>query len=740
MSNFKKDVFGEGGMLHRHFGEGYEMRQEQVNMSISIFNAIRNREVMFAEGATGVGKSFAYFVPVVSPTLRKMLEAQGIKPPVVISTSTKVLQDQVFQKDGPTIINATDQELRLVLAKGRNNYVSLRRLENYVKDVNAGRIEFEDKDVATGATELLNKLGSWLSDGDSSDFYGEFADFEMDVPHEIKKAIESDSDDCQQEACPHHSECPYYRQRAKREAADILIVNHALLAIHLMTGMVLPDQSATFIIDEAHKFYESVSNAFTIDLTLRSVERFLKTFRNRLGKLLEKVLDENQRIALVNALNRLEKRRNQDSQTAAEFFDVIQKDVRKVAISRSICSENSERFGYAIETPLIAYEKLDTTLFYYEDTIKEIASDFGVDLAPPEDEDEDEDDGESLSPEEQEINSEIKSLYSLSASLRSRVKNVLTQEDTETYCYWTDVAPIREGGKDTPYRLTLHRTPIDITEYIAPLYKGKRAVVFTSATLKVANSFDRVQRQLGLPDAIETEDDEPSKQISEHVYPSPFPYKDNVEIHLFGNTLLDRPDLHASDNEKEAYFEQQVRLVEYYCQLRGGRSLILCFSNQLMYELHKRLEDVFVDMGVNVFRQSGTDRLKETVEAFKADETSVLFGVASCWEGLDAPGPTLETVIIPQLPFAPPHPLLNARRQLLPNPEKDWFWQISLPDMLLHLKQGAGRLMRSSTDRGVIAILSPRPFTKSYGRAIQKALPPGRIVKNPVDALRFLAN
>ena len=606
MRNFKKDVFGEGGMLHRYFGEGYEMRNEQINMSIAVFNAIHNRDILFVEGATGVGKSFAYLVPAVSPTLRKLIESRGIKPPVVISTSTKVLQDQVFQKDAPTILDATGQELKRVLAKGRNNYVSVRRLNEYIKDINAGRVEFEDKDVATGATELLNKLCGWLSDGESSDFYGEFADFEMDVPYEIKQAIESDSDDCHQEACRHHSECPYYRQRAKRESSDILIVNHALLAIHLMTGRVLPNQSATFIIDEAHKFYESVSNVFTIDLTLRSVERFLNTFRNRLGKLREKVLDEDQRTALIDALNSLEK--------------------------------------------------------------------------------------------------------------------------------------LREGKTDTPYRVTLHRTPIDITEYIAPLYEENKAVIFTSATLQVAGSFDRIQKQLGLPEAIEQKGDEPMKQISTGVYPSPFPYKENVEIHLFGDVLLDRPAPQASDDEKEAYFGQQARLVEYYCRLRGGRSLILCSSNLLMHELYTRLEDVFADMGVNVFRQFGTDRLKETVEAFKADETSVLFGVASCWEGLDAPGPTLETVIIPQLPFAPPHPLLDARRQLLPNPEKDWFWQISLPDMLLHLKQGAGRLVRSRTDRGVIAILSPRPLTKRYGRAIQKALPPGRIVKNSVEALRFLAD
>ena len=211
--------------------------------------------------------------------------------------------------------------------------------------------------------------------------------------------------------------------------------------------------------------------------------------------------------------------------------------------------------------------------------------------------------------------------------------------------------------------------------------------------------------------------------MNEKVYRSPFPYKENVEIHLFNNVLLDRPYPNASEDKVETYYQQQARLVEYYVRLREGRALILCSSNRLLHELYTRLEMTFEEMDVEVFRQMGTDRLKETVEAFKANETSVLFGVASCWEGLDAPGATLETVIIPQLPFAPPHPLIDARRALLDNSE-NWFNEISLPDMLLHLKQGAGRLVRSNTDTGVIAILSPRPLTKRYGRDIIKALPP----------------
>ena len=282
--------------------------------------------------------------------------------------------------------------------------------------------------------------------------------------------------------------------------------------------------------------------------------------------------------------------------------------------------------------------------------------------------------------------------------------------------------------------MTLKRTPIDITEQIEPLFEEKNAVIFTSATLQVADSFARLRSQLGL------ESDETEKQVIQRIYPSPFPFRENVEIHLFGDVILDRPLPSASSDKKERYWQEQARLVEYYIRLHDGRALVLCASHHQLHTLYERLEPVFDDMGITALRQIGTDNLRQTFNTFKADETSVLFGVASCWEGLDAPGTILETVVIPQLPFAPPHPVLDARRELLANPEKDWFREISLPDMLLKVKQGAGRLIRSTTDRGVIAILSPRLLTKSYGRDIQKALPPGRIVRNPVNALKFLCS
>ena len=746
MSNFKKEVFGEGGMLHRAFGAGYELRHEQVNMSIASAKAIMNREVLLAEGATGVGKSFAYMIPSVSPVTR-----QTFKGPVVISTSTKVLQDQIYGKDVPAILDATGQPLDVVLAKGRNNYISVRRLEAYLNQVETGEVSFESHDVATNGLPLLNALRASLEATQ-----GEFANFGEDVPLEIRTAIESTDTDCHGEDCASFGSCPYQRAKQQRKHADILIVNHALLALHIAFGRVLPAECGTFIIDEAHKFYESVSTVFSTEITLRQVHRFIDMFQRKLRGFREHIKDSVGMAHLAELLNTFEKRSRRDKNRAVDFFETAQREIEDTAVYSSVCSRDAVRFGFAVETPELEGEVLEDVLQAYVEDCRRLAEIFGIVDASEDDslEDVDVDDAD-------ELHVDVKNLSKSASEIHSRFVSILSREAPSKWCYWSEVSPIfsenrasvresrTEGNGvahrqrneqhprfsakdiDTPYRLTLKCTPIDISEQIAPLFKSENAVILTSATLQVSNSFDRIRQQLGLSgDAVK-------KIVNEKVYRSPFPYKENVEIHLFNNVLLDRPYPNASEDKVETYYQQQARLVEYYVRLREGRALILCSSNRLLHELYTRLEMTFEEMDVEVFRQMGTDRLKETVEAFKANETSVLFGVASCWEGLDAPGATLETVIIPQLPFAPPHPLIDARRALLDDSE-NWFNEISLPDMLLHLKQGAGRLVRSNTDTGVIAILSPRPLTKRYGRDIIKALPPGRLVRNCRGALDFL--
>ena len=714
MGNFKKDVFGKKGMLHRAFGDAYEIREQQVNMSVDCAKAVLNRHVLLAEGATGVGKSFAYLIASVSPAIRQALAEQEYDAPIVISTSTKVLQDQVVEKDVPEILKATNQDLKVVLAKGRNNYVSARRLHEFAQGVENMTAEFATAETASIASRIASQLQDWI-DPDA----GEFADFSEPIPDEIRLEIESTNTDCHGEACQFYAQCPYQRAKAKRKTADILVVNHALLALHIAYKHVLPSECSTFIIDEAHKFNEVVSSVYEAELTIRQVEWFFKTFRTRLLKLRDLVMSDAEKFALViSLLNAFEKRKAKDNDTATTFFQNAFAAVQQVAENQA-----SSRFGYAVLTPKIEAKALSGVLSEYVAACQTLSEAFGIESADLAD-----------NPELTPIYLALEGLTQASRELTARVEAVVSDDDPHLWCYWSQVTSATDNDTDIPYRLTLKRTPIDITEQITPLFEEENAVIFTSATLQVTDSFARIRQQLGIT-AGEIE-----KNVVERVYPSPFPFAKNVEIHVFDDVLLDRPTPHASPDAKERYWQEQARLVEYYVRLRNGRALVLCASHQQLHELYDRLDPVFDDMGITALRQIGTDTLRQTFNAFKADETSVLFGVASCWEGLDAPGSTLETVIIPQLPFIPPHPVLDARRELLPNPEKDWFREISLPDMLLKVKQGAGRLVRSMTDSGVIAILSPRVLTKIYGRDIFKALPPGRMVKNLVNALNFIAD
>lgn len=605
MGSFKEDVFGKGGMLARKFGDRYEIREPQVNMSIACAKAVVDGSILFAEGATGVGKSFAYLIASVSPAIRQARVERGDHGPLVISTSTKVLQDQIWEKDVPDILEATGQDLTVVLVKGRNNYISLRRLDRYKSAFDNDKVLFDNRDDGEAAQRLLPELVNWAESSES----GDFADFGEQLPYEIKSEVESDKDDCQGEACAFYSDCPYHRTKSKRATADILIVNHTIVAFHLLLGTVLPKECNTFIIDEAHKFFDAVSSAFEMEISMRQVNRFMKSFRSRLDALREDAESFSQREALDNILMELEGRKASDEQNVVSFFSEAQTTVHEAA-RQSGTTEAASQYAYAVLTPEIDASKILRVVASYGDSILE-----HFDLEPKEIL-QYQRDGSS------EFEFELCSIYKTATSIYKRVDEITAREKPQLWCYWSDVRIANSDtfkGKLSPDRLTLKRTPIDITEQIEPLFDAKNAVIFTSATLQVSNSFDRVRGQLGLPkDAgwfmarTEKEDENGDiikslsrKGIAQQIYRSPFPYRENVEIHLFSQ-ILDRPAPSAPNPVKDAYFAQQSKLVEYYLRLRGGRSLVLCSSQRLLFTLHDMLEPVINEMGITLLRQSGS--------------------------------------------------------------------------------------------------------------------------------------
>lgn len=740
--SMKNDVFGKNGMLHRLIGDKYELREGQMRMAVAVAKAIRNRNHLLCEGATGIGKSFGYLIPAFSPAMRKVRAiVEGGSKAIILATSTKILQDQLIEADVPVVSKATDVNLKVHVAKGRNNYLSQRRLDNFQAQLEDDTYLFDDANAPEKAQFQVPALAKWwqvISDNHLN-IDGEFTNFTKDIYEQVLKikvdskdeehfklhpevlsAVQSDINDCLGKQCPTYQSCPYYTKRNKMENADLVIANHTLLALQLRYKTVLPEAN-TFIIDEAHKFYQAVSSVYEIDLSLQRVKHFLKAFINRWDAFRKNAnaIDTEE---ITEQRDQFVKMAEGTESFATEFFDEYHQQLHYEATEQGRINEWTETYPYNITAiPHRKSEAFVAELQKYVNRCERFENDHFESLLS-------EDDPDRIDADLYDDYQNFLLIQKSAINIANDAESILCQTDLQTYCYWADIAADTAGKIIDGTRLKLIRTPINITKYLEPLFANGNSVILTSATLTTGNQgFRRLKAQLGLQD---------NPNVKEMVEPSPFPFKRNAVIHLFSDLRLppkpsDEPHVH------EAYIAQQAALCEFYLKLNHGSALVLCTSRYFMDKLYERMLPVLQEIGVNGLIQSDGINVKQLLSDFVSDETSVLFGVESCWEGLNAPGNTLKTLIITRLPFAPPHPVTDARINQLDDPTHG-FRELILPEMLLRLKQGTGRLIRSMTDTGVIAILDPRAITKSYRRDIVYSLPPAEIVPNHQKAIQVL--
>ena len=737
----KASVFGKGGMLHRAVGDTYELRDGQMRMAVAVGRAILGRNILLCEGATGIGKSFGYLIPAFSPNTRKIRETiEESHKPIIVSTSTKMLQDQLIEIDVPLIKQATGVPLKVQVAKGRGNYLSKRRLDNFSQQLDANTFQFDNYDAVESAFPQANALNDWWTgiqingldiDGEFTNFtpeqyklatgeYPNTKDIEQifELHPEILEAVRSDHQDCLGQQCENYSDnCPFYKKRDQMDEANLIIVNHTLLLMHIRYGNILPD-AYTYIIDEAHKFYQTASSVFEIRINLARIRKFLTSFVAKWKMFLQEA-QTTDKFEIQAVIRKLEGKIPLTTNLAEDFFNSYYKLIHQDALEGNIISPHNERYSYTTLNMPYKKERLIDELQGYVKLCDEFANDCFRDLVADEDIDED-----TFKSEAQDYHKFL-ILSHYATDLATDTAEVLSFTSPKTYCYWADVANCKKNEATiNGSRLTLVRTPIDITAHLEPLFAKENAVILTSATLtSTKHNFNRIKTQLGLQN---------NQRVNQIVEPSPFP-RNNLEIHMFSQ-LIETPPHNASQEKQEDYWQQQTLLCEYYLKLNHGRALVLCRSRQQMDILYQRLIPTLKNIGVNHFKQDEHKNIKQQLAEFIDDETSVMFGLETCWEGLDAKGDTLKTLIITKLPFAPPHPVTEARIKQLPNP-KYGFFEILLPEMLLRLKQGAGRLIRSATDTGTIAILDTRAYTKRYSNDIRQVLPPANIRINPKQPL-----
>ena len=643
------DVFGPGGAFARGL-PNYRERSGQIELAKAIESVIDRRSVLVAEAGTGIGKTWAYLVPAV---------LSGAK--VLVSTGTRTLQDQLFQKDLPTVRDVLEMPLGIAVLKGRANYVChyyLQRLQ-------------DDPQALTSRGEVvwlrkINQFAQTSKTGDRSEL--------SSVPEDadIWNRVTSTRENCLAQDCPNVQECFVYKARRQAQDADLVVVNHALyMADAALREQGISDllpQADVVVFDEAHQLPavatrflgQMISSAQLLDLAKQAEVAGLAHARE------------------VVRWSELSSALSQATKDWRLGLDWVQQRANRRAVPTDLLEQEGalELMQQVSDALLTLQQALDTNAERH------------LDLAAL-----------------------ARTAESTSQRMTEWVKACRVGQPDPERVYWLETTA---GG------VRLNVAPLSIAAAFSAERQAGQAWVFVSATLSVKGDFSHFVQRLGLA--------EPKT----HREASPFDY---------GQQALLCVPTQLPAVQSPQYTTEFVGWLWPLIQACQGNAMILCTTLRAVENTANALREIYEENGLQwPILQQGLQPRRTLLDAFREQANAVLIGSASFWEGVDVVGQRLSLVAIDKLPFAPPDdPILEARLQACRDEGGNPFMSLQVPEAAIALKQGAGRLIRSERDWGVLVVGDTRLVDKPYGRSLWQGLPPFKRTRDQAQALDFIA-
>ncbi|SDY88313.1 ATP-dependent DNA helicase DinG [Evansella caseinilytica] len=658
----------------------YENRPGQLEMISFIHEVFNDRSFGLIEAGTGTGKTLAYLVPAA-------FQAKEHNCPVVISTHTVQLQEQLVKQELPILNSLLPFSFRSAVLKGRNHYLCLRKFssalhnqswnESYDKTLSKAQILVWLTATETGDVEELSLASH------SSHFWNELA---------------SDSFSCNSPKCQWFARCFYQRAKRKAKKANLIITNHSLVLSDVMTDHQVIPKYRYAIIDEAHHFEETASEQLGQQLDYHSLLHFINELGSCDGEgLLAKWLVTMPELD-SHLLTEAEDCGRNLKQDWYELFALLHQHAEKNADNYNERGRTVTTIDFHGDDWVIINDAVDRCSFYLQDWIDSIGK----------------------------LKDAMKEESSEKGMIAFFVERVQTVADTFAdllkhpvpgRIHWLEVDT--KGPRQAVY---VQSKPVDVSELLADeFFHGKDSVVLTSATLAVNQQFQYIIQRLGLEDV----------PVKTKIVDSPFQWENQVRLMV----PTDMPMIQKGEN---AYIEAAVMHIHRVAMLTKGKMLVLFTSYEMLKRSYQLLKELLADDYMLIAQGVQTGSRTKLTKNFQQFDKAILLGTSSFWEGVDIPGNDLSVIAIVRLPFSPPNdPLFQAKSNRLKEEGASPFMKLALPQAILRFKQGFGRLIRRSTDKGIVIVLDRRIVAAKYGKSFLHSLPAVPVIEKSLDELEI---